>query len=113
MTEPLKPITNEHTPITGVFLRIYWIAFAHGAALILTIKMALFSLQRSVMLNLILALIVISVIIVRYIDIRYCNGETANCQKATIHDWRSWSLKVAGFYVTGFILLHLSVYAHI
>jgi hypothetical protein len=110
MSEPLKPVTKEYTPVSGIFLRIYWIAIAHGAALILAAKMALSSLRRSVLLNLVLALILVSVIIVRYIDIRYCDGETADCKKATMDDWRSWTIKVVAAYIAGFILLHLSAY---
>lgn len=111
MSEHLKP-TKEYTPVTGIFLRIYWIAFSHGVALILTVNMALFSLQHSLLHNLVLILIVISVIIVRYIDIRYCNGETADCKKATISDWRLWSFKVIAAYIAVFILLHLFAYIH-
>jgi hypothetical protein len=112
MKETIKPVTKGYTPVSGIFLRIYWIAIAHGAALILTAKMALSSLQRSPLLNLVLALLLISVIIARYIDIRYCKGETSDFKKATIADWRSWSLKVVTVYVIGFVLLHMSVYFH-
>ncbi|GEM_PF-3589193 len=112
MKEAVKPVTKEYTPISGVILRIYWIAIAHGAALILTAKMVLSSLQRSAILNLVFGLILISLIISRYIDIRYCSGETADFRKATVNDWRSWSFKVVTVYVTGFVLLHLSAYLH-
>lgn len=112
MKETIKSVTKEYTPVSGIFLRIYWIALAHGAALILTAKMALSSLQRSIILNSVFGLILISVIVSRYIDIRYCKGETADFKKATMADWRSWSLKVVTVYIIGFALLHLSVYLH-
>lgn len=112
MTEPLKPISNEYTPVTGIVLRIYWIALAHAAALIVTFEMVLSSLQHSLLLNLALALIFISAIVVRYLDIRYCNGETADCKKATMSDWRSWAIKVLAIYIAVFILIHISIYVH-
>jgi hypothetical protein len=112
MKETLKPVTKEYTPVSGVILRIYWIAIAHGAALILAAKMAFSFLQRSLILNLVFGLILISAIIARYIDIRYLNGETADFRKATTSDWRSWSFKVVTVYLTGFVLLHLSAYLH-
>jgi hypothetical protein len=110
MAAPLKPISNEYTPATGIVLRIYWIALGHAAALIITIDMVLSSLQRSPLLNMALALILISVIVMRYIDIRYCNGETADCKKATMSDWRAWSFKVVAAYLAVVIMVHLSVY---
>jgi hypothetical protein len=106
--QPTTP-TNESTPGSGALLRLYWFFIAHAAAAILVLKMIMLHKQQSHIFNGALFLIFITAILARYIDIRYCKGETADCKKATMKDFRSWSLLVVIGYACMFAIVQLSV----
>ncbi len=50
------------------------------------------------------------IVAVRYLDIRYCDGMTADGQPATMADFRSFSLKAAGFFLFFWGMLHYLAY---
>jgi hypothetical protein len=106
--QPTTP-ANESTPGIGALLRLYWFFIAHSAAAILVLKMIMLHKQQSLIFNGALFLIFITAILARYIDIRYCKGETADCKRATMKDFSTWSLFVIIGYGFLFAVIHLSV----
>ncbi len=109
MSDQSSTPTNESTPGIGALLRLYWFFIAHSAAAILVLKMIMLHKQQSLIFNGVLFSIFITAILARFIDIRYCRGETADCKKATMKDFRTWSLLAIIGYGCLFAIIHLPV----
>jgi len=108
MPEQVKTSIQETTSLTGVLLRAYWLILAHGATAIIALVMLAQNKQQSVALNALLLFIFVTVILVRFIDIRYYKGETGEGQKATMNDWKKWSLIITASYAVTFVIVHIS-----
>lgn len=93
----------------GALLRAVWMLLGTGVLLFLTISIGINKLPWFHPIDLVFWLVLIATILARLLDIIRFSGRTANGEKATMKDWRDYSLLVGGIFIVGWLAAH-SIY---
>ena len=75
----------------AVLARVYWMLI--GNIILISIAIAVYSSHKKFSwLDIFYLFIVLSLVSIRYFDIKYWGGQTSTGERATISDWRRYSL---------------------
>lgn len=93
----------QETPATlsGLFLRIWWMALGNAALLFLLLMMAQQRQELPSLLDAAFVVLVASLIVARLTDIRYFDGATAEGARATMDHFRRYAVRLLAISAAG------------
>ncbi len=97
--------SKKNSSLLRLTIRLYWF-FWGFFPLFLSLKFISDAKGAYTFFDLIFLFFLFSLLAVRYADIRWFEGETVNCEKATIKDFYSYSIKIIGVFVSAWLLIH-------
>lgn len=88
----------------GGIVRMFWMLFGNGALALLSFKIA--QSGRVSPLDAVFWVLVVAMVALRYIDITRLAGQTTNCERATLRDWRRYLVTLVGIAAAVWALAH-------
>ena len=104
---PMTAQPESSSSCLGALLRAVWMLLGTGVLLFLTLSIGINKVPWFHPLDLVFWLVLAATILARLIDITRFSGRTAHGEKATLKDWRNYSLLVGGIFLVGWLAAHL------